>query len=205
MQRIFNTLPFVALMASVVIVSNVLVQFPFAHFGLQDLLTWGAFTYPLAFLVNDLTNRKYGPAAARKVVCAGFVLAVLLSAWFATPRIALASGSAFLLAQMLDVSIFDWLRRQAWWRAPLISTLVGSALDTVIFFSLAFAAGFSMLDTAFGFEDGSLAFAVPFAGMEVPLWVSLAIGDFAVKIIVGITMLAPYGALLTRLKPAETV
>lgn len=205
MQRLFNTLPFVALMASVVIVSNVLVQFQFAHFGLQDLLTWGAFTYPLAFLINDLTNRKYGPVAARKVVYAGFVLAVLLSAWFATPRIALASGSAFLLAQMLDVSIFDWLRRQAWWRAPLISTLAGSALDTVIFFSLAFAAGFSMLDTAFGLEDGSLAFAVPFAGMEVPLWVSLAIGDFAVKIIVGVAMLAPYGALLTRLKPAEGV
>lgn len=205
MQRLFDTLPFVALMASVVIVSNVLVQYQFAHFGLQDLLTWGAFTYPLAFLVNDLTNRKYGPVAARKVVYAGFVLAVLLSAWFATPRIALASGSAFLLAQMLDVSIFDWLRRQAWWRAPLISTLVGSALDTVIFFSLAFAAGFSMLDTAFGLEDGSLAFAVPFAGMEVPLWVSLAIGDFAVKIIVGVAMLALYGALLTRLKPAEGV
>lgn len=205
MQRLFNTLPFVALMASVVIVSNVLVQFQFAHFGLQDLLTWGAFTYPLAFLINDLTNRKYGPVAARKVVYAGFVLAVLLSAWFATPRIALASGSAFLLAQMLDVSIFDWLRRQAWWRAPLISTLAGSALDTVIFFSLAFAAGFSMLDTAFGLEDGSLAFAVPFAGLEVPLWVSLAIGDFAVKIIVGVAMLAPYGALLTRLKPAEGV
>lgn len=205
MQRILDTLPFVALMASVVIVSNVLVQYQFAHFGLQDLLTWGAFTYPLAFLVNDLTNRKYGPVAARKVVYAGFVLAVLLSAWFASPRIALASGSAFLLAQMLDVSIFDWLRRQAWWRAPLISTLAGSALDTVIFFSLAFAAGFSMLDTAFGLEDGSLAFAVPFAGMEVPLWVSLAIGDFAVKILVGIAMLAPYGVLLTRLKPAEGV
>ena len=204
MQRILNKLPFVALMAAVVIISNVLVQHPFAHFGLRDLLTWGAFTYPLAFLVNDLTNRKYGPEAARKVVYAGFVLAVLLSAWFASPRIALASGSAFLLAQMLDVSIFDWLRRQAWWRAPLISTLVGSALDTVIFFSLAFAASFSMLDTVFGLEDGSLAFAVPFAGMEVPLWVSLAIGDFAVKIIIGIAMLAPYGVLLTRLKPAET-
>lgn len=205
MPRILQTLPFVALMASVVIVSNVLVQYPFGHFGLQDLLTWGAFTYPLAFLINDLTNRKYGPEAARKVVYAGFVLAVLLSVWLASPRIALASGTAFLLAQMLDVSIFDWLRRQAWWRAPLISTLIGSALDTVVFFSLAFAAGFSMLDTIFGLEDGSLAFAVPFAGMEVPLWVSLAIGDFAVKIIVGIAMLAPYGVLLARLKPAETV
>ncbi len=205
MPRILNTLPFITLMASVVIVSNVLVQYPFAHFGLQDLLTWGAFTYPLAFLVNDLTNRRYGPGAARKVVYAGFVLAVLLSAWLASPRIAVASGSAFLLAQMLDVSIFDWLRRQAWWRAPLISTLVGSALDTVIFFSLAFAAGFSILDTALGLEDGSLAFAVPFAGMQVPLWVSLAIGDFAVKIVVGIAMLAPYGVLLTRLKPAGSV
>lgn len=205
MPKHLNALPFVVLMASVVIVSNILVQIPFPHFGLQDLLTWGAFTYPLAFLVNDLTNRRYGPAAARRVVYAGFVLAVLLSAWLASPRIAVASGSAFLLAQMLDVSIFDWLRRQAWWRAPLISTLLGSALDTVIFFSLAFAAGFSALDTAFGLEDGSLAFMVPFAGMEVPLWVSLAVGDLAVKILVGVAMLAPYGVLLTRLKPAETV
>jgi uncharacterized PurR-regulated membrane protein YhhQ (DUF165 family) len=189
-------------MAAIVAASNFLVQYPFAHFGLGNILTWGAFTYPVAFLVTDLTNRRYGTIAARKVVIAGFVIAVILSVWLATPRIAIASGTAFLAAQMLDVTIFDWLRRQAWWRAPLISTLIGSVLDTVIFFSLAFAAGFAFLDTAFGREDGSLGFPVAFFGAEVPLWVSLALGDFAVKVVIGFLMLAPYGALLNVLRPA---
>src|SRR5690606_15787250 len=115
-----------AAMTAVVVASNFLVQFPFSHFGLGEVLTWGAFTYPFAFLVTDLSNRRYGPGTARRVVIAGFTAAVVLSIWLATPRIAIASGSAFLLAQMLDVSIFDWLRRQAWWRAPLISTIIGS-------------------------------------------------------------------------------
>ncbi|MCT8998001.1 VUT family protein [Chelativorans intermedius] len=197
--------PFVAAMAIIVVASNILVQFPFQHLGLGEILTWGAFTYPLAFLVNDLTNRRFGPAAARRVVLVGFVLAVILSVWLASPRIALASGAAFLAAQLLDVAIFDRLRRSAWWRPPLVSTLAGSALDTVIFFSLAFASTFSFLDTALGREDGSLAFAVPLFGVgaEVPLWVSLALGDFAVKLLIGFAMLAPYGALLGVLKPAE--
>lgn len=205
MTPIPTTWPFVAAMAIIVVASNILVQFPFQHLGLGEILTWGAFTYPLAFLVNDLTNRRFGPAAARRVVLVGFVLAVILSVWLASPRIALASGAAFLAAQLLDVAIFDRLRRSAWWRPPLVSTLAGSALDTVIFFSLAFAGTFSFLDTALGREDGSLAFAVPLFGVgaEVPLWVSLALGDFAVKLLIGFAMLAPYGALLGVLKPAE--
>ncbi|MFC6488752.1 queuosine precursor transporter [Nitratireductor sp. GCM10026969] len=207
MNRFLAVWPFVAAMAVIVAASNVLVQFPFAHFGLGDVLTWGAFTYPIAFLVNDLTNRRFGPQAARRVVVVGFVMAMVLSVWLASPRIALASGSAFLLAQLLDISIFDRLRRSAWWRAPLISTVVGSALDTVIFFSLAFAAVFSFLDTGLGREDGSLAFAVPLFGsdMDVPLWVSLALGDLVVKLLVGLAMLVPYGALITVLRPAEAV
>lgn len=201
-SQTFSIWPFVAAMATVVVASNVLVQYPFGHFGLQDLLTWGAFTYPLAFLVNDLTNRRFGKHAARKVVLAGFALAVVLSIWLATPRIAIASGSAFLVAQLLDTQIFDRLRNDAWWKPPLVSTVIGSVVDTVLFFSLAFAATFAFLDTGLGLEDGSLGFAAPFFGAEVPLWMSLAFGDFCVKMLVGLVMLAPYGVLLTVLKPA---
>jgi queuosine precursor transporter len=201
MTSALRVLPFVSAMAVIVAVSNVLVQYPFEHFGLGEILTWGAFTYPVAFLVNDLTNRRFGAGAARRVVLAGFVIAVALSVWLATPRIAIASGSAFLAAQLLDTVVFDRLRGQAWWQAPFLSTLIGSALDTVLFFGLAFSGTFAGIDAFFGMEDGSLAFAVPFLGGEAPLWVSLAIGDFGVKILIGIAMLAPYGALLSALKP----
>lgn len=195
-------------MCAVVAASNVLVQFPFDHFGLGDVLTWGAFTYPVAFLVNDLTNRRFGPAAARKVVVAGFVIAVALSAWLATPRIAAASGSAFLVAQLLDISVFDRLRRRSWWKAPFLSTVMGSVLDTLIFFSLAFSARFSVLDAVSGMADGSLAMPVAFFGGQAPLWLSLAFGDFCVKMLMGLLMLAPYGAILsffrlTQYRPAE--
>lgn len=193
---------FMAAMAAVVVLSNYLVQFPvdlvLDSINLKDILTWGAFTYPVAFLVTDLANRRFGPSAARMVVACGFVLAVTLSIWLATPRIAIASGSAFLVAQLLDVSIFDRLRRSAWWHAPLVSSLLGSVIDTLLFFGIAFAPAFGMLD--FGGEDGSLGFAVPFLGIgaEVPLWVSLAAGDFCVKIFVGLAMLLPYGLVAKR-------
>ncbi len=201
MTSTHRILPFVAAMAAVVAASNFLVQYPFAHFGLGEILTWGAFTYPVAFLVNDLTNRRFGPRAARRVVLAGFVIAVVLSVWLATPRIAIASGTAFLAAQFLDVSVFERLRGNAWWQAPFISTLIGSVLDTILFFGLAFSAAFSGIDAVFGMEDGSLGFPVAFLGGEVPLWVSLAIGDFCVKILIGLAMLVPYGALLSVLRP----
>ena len=201
MTSTHRILPFVVAMAAVVAASNFLVQYPFTHFGLGEILTWGAFTYPVAFLVNDLTNRRFGPWAARRVVLAGFVIAVVLSVWLATPRIAIASGAAFLAAQLLDASIFDRLRGNAWWQAPFVSTLIGSVLDTVLFFGLAFSADFSGIDAMFGMEDGSLAFPVAFLGGEVPLWVSLAIGDFCVKILIGLAMLVPYGALLSVLRP----
>ena len=190
---------FVVAMSAVVLCSNILVQFPVQfHLGgvnLADLLTWGAFTYPVAFLVTDLTNRRFGASAARKVVAVGFLLAVILSIWLATPRIAIASGTAFLVAQLLDVSIFDRLRNGVWWQAPLISSILGSVIDTLLFFSIAFAPLFGFFD--FGGDDGSLGFAVPFLGVrsQVPLWISLAAGDFLVKVLVGLAMLLPYGVI----------
>lgn len=201
----------VAAMVVVVAASNFLVQFPVAvqlgGINLGDILTWGAFTYPVAFLVTDLTNRAFGPARARLVVIAGFAVAVILSIWLATPRIAIASGTAFLLAQFLDISIFHRLRNGAWWQAPMFSSLVSSALDTILFFSLAFAAPFAALDTLFGREDGSLAFPAPLLGVgpEVELWVSLGLGDFLVKLVLAVLLLAPYKTLRGWLAGRGTV
>ncbi|WP_116652700.1 VUT family protein [Pelagibacterium sediminicola] len=189
-------------MAVVVTASNFLVQFPVdAQIGALDLaeiLTWGAFTYPVAFMVNDLTNRHFGPVTARKVVLVGFAIAVAMSVLLASPRIAIASGTAFLVAQLLDTQIFHRLRAASWWKAPLISSTAGSVIDTILFFGLAFAASFAFLDTAFGMEESSLAFPVPFLsvfGFETPLWVSLAVGDFLVKLVVALALLAPYKIL----------
>ncbi|WP_439816062.1 queuosine precursor transporter [Zavarzinia sp. CC-PAN008] len=166
----------VAAMVAVVVASNILVQYPVQALGLAEVLTWGAFTYPLAFLVTDVTNRALGPQAARRAVYAGFAVAVVLSIWLADPRIALASGTAFLLGQLLDISVFNRLRRQSWWRAPLVSSSLGSIADTALFFSLAFA------------------------GTEVP-WVTLALGDLAVKLAFAVLLLAPFRALSARLAP----
>nr|WP_321461002.1 queuosine precursor transporter [uncultured Cohaesibacter sp.] len=189
-------------MVGVVAASNYLVQFPFEPFGLQDLLTWGAFTYPMAFLVTDLTNRKCGPKNARIVVAAGFAIAVLISIWLATPRIAIASGSAFLVAQLLDITIFNRLRRNSWWKAPLASSFFGSVLDTVVFFGISFAASFAFLDTGFGMapdmfptEASSL---LSLGIIDAPRWVSWAIVDYSCKMFVALLMLAPYRLLLSR-------
>ncbi len=178
-------------MTLVVVASNVLVRYPFEPFGLGDYLTWGAFSYPVAFLVTDLTNRRYGASIARQLVIVGFIIAVRLSVWLATPRIALASGTAFLVGQLLDITVFNRLRRQSWWHAPLAGSVVGSALDTALFFSLAFA----------GIEDMSVP--VPVFGVTLPLWQSLAIFDFAVKMLVALLALIPYGALMSAIMPME--
>ena len=187
----------IAAMAATVLASNVLVQFL-----LGDWLTWGALTYPLAFLVNDVTNRLHGPAAARRVVLWGFAAGLLASgvgtqvegafgplvSW----RVALGSGLAFLAAQMADVAIFDRLRGGAWWRAPLASTVVGSALDTALFFTIAFSAALA-LPPAWG--DVSWANApVPLlgAGPVLPLWASLALADWGVKMAVAALALVPF-------------
>ncbi|KQY12249.1 queuosine precursor transporter [Rhizobium sp. Root482] len=199
---------YVALMTVVVVASNVLVQYPLpgsiAGMQLGDLLTWGAFSYPVAFLVTDLTNRQFGPRTARKVVVAGFVVAIFLSVLVATPRIAIASGSAFLLGQFLDISVFNRLRRQSWWRAPLIGSLFGSLLDTAIFFSFAFASVFAL----FGPNDPFALESAPILGLmtaEAPRWVSWALGDLSVKILVGLAMLLPYGALMSVVRPMPAV
>ncbi|MEM8877088.1 MAG: queuosine precursor transporter [Pseudomonadota bacterium] len=174
---------FAAAMAFIVVASNVLVQHPFTPWGLQDYLTWGAFTYPIAFLVTDLSNRRFGPDVARRVVLVGFVIAVALSIVFATPRIALASGTAFLTAHLLDIFVFNRLRTGVWWRAPLISSTIGSALDTVLFFSLAFA----------GAGIGTAVY--PLVG-EAPVWAGWAFVDFLVKLVVALTLLIPFRAMI---------
>jgi queuosine precursor transporter len=178
-------------MTLVVAASNALVRVPFEPFGLADKLTWGAFAYPVAFLVTDLTNRRFGAPAARKAVYAGFALAVVLSLALATPRIALASGAAFLIGQLLDVAVFSRLRRLAWWRAPLAASLAGSAVDTALFFSLAFAG------------DPAMSAPVDLFGAPAPLWASLAVFDFVVKVLGAALLLAPYGALMRVVRPFE--
>ncbi|WP_316862948.1 queuosine precursor transporter [uncultured Cohaesibacter sp.] len=189
-------------MVGVVAASNYLVQFPFKPFGLQDLLTWGAFTYPMAFLVTDLTNRKCGPQNARLVVLAGFAIAVLISIWLATPRIAIASGSAFLVAQLLDITVFNRLRKNTWWQAPLASSFFGSVIDTVIFFGISFAVQFAFIDLASGITPDT--FATESASLlslgliDAPRWVSWAIVDYSCKMVVALAMLAPYRLLLGR-------
>ena len=161
-------------MAVVVVGSNVLVQYP-----INQWLTWGAISYPVAFLVADLINRRFGPGAARRVVAAGFIIAVIFSIWVATPRIAMASGLAFLFAQLLDIQVFDRLRHQAWWRAPFIGGALGATLDTFMFFGLAFAG----------------------TGID---WMSLVVGDLAVKLAVNLALLAPFRALMWNLARPQT-
>lgn len=185
----------VAAMAAIVVASNIAVQYPFTPWGLQDYLTWGAFTYPVAFLVTDLTNRRFGVQAARRLVAAGFVVAVAISALLSEPRIAMASGTAFLAGQLLDVTVFNRLRRMAWWKAPLAAGLVGSAIDTVLFFSLAFAG--VMTDTA---DYGLLGMSI-----IAPVWMGWAFSDFLVKVAMALLMLVPYGALLRIVLPMERV
>jgi uncharacterized PurR-regulated membrane protein YhhQ (DUF165 family) len=188
----------VAAMAVVVLASNILVQYPFGHAGLGDYLTWGAFSYPFAFLVTDLSNRRFGPLGARRVVYAGFVLAVALSIHFATPRIAIASGSAFLAAQLLDISIFTRLRGQAWWLPPFASSVISSGLDTAIFFSVAFACG---PVPGFGVTVGDMLAAVGISDSCAALpWVNLAVADYLVKLSLAALSLAPYGVLLTVMR-----
>tara|TARA_B100000700_G_C14782611_1_gene732077 strand:+ start:231 stop:818 length:588 start_codon:yes stop_codon:yes gene_type:complete len=169
-------------MAIVVTFSNYLVQFPIHYGGLQNVLTYGAFSYPVAFLITDLANRKYGKAIARKIVYFGFILGVILTLYFATDfsnliskRIAIGSGIAFLTAQLIDVQIFDRLRKKTWYVAPLASSLLGSVIDTFLFFSIAFY------------------------GTEIN-WLTLSLGDLSVKIFVALVMLIPFRFLLSRIK-----
>lgn len=190
-------------MAIIVVASNILVQYPIGQW-----LTWGAFTYPFAFLVSELVNRFHGVAAARRVVYAGFAVGLICSVIgtqiigefgpLVTLRVAIGSGLAFLAGQLLDVTVFDKLRRKAWWRAPFLGSMLGSSVDTVLFFTLAFSSAFIWLDPA---SDVSWAAAqVPLLGFgpEVPLWVSLGLADFCVKVAVDLIALMPFRLAIAK-------
>ena len=181
MNKLFLFLSF--LMGVVVLSSNYLVQFPIQYYGLEEILTYGAFSYPVAFLITDLANRSCGKLVARKIVYIGFAIGISFTLLFSTNfadlisiRIAIGSGTAFLVAQLLDVQIFDQLRKKKWFIAPLTSSLIGSTIDTFLFFSISF-----------------YATGIP--------WVTLSLGDLAVKILVALVMLIPFRILLGTLKP----
>ncbi len=182
MKRLFLTLSF--LMGLVVLASNYLVQFPIKYYGLEEILTYGAFSYPIAFLITDLANRSYGKIVARKIVYIGFTIGISFTLLFSTNfgdlisiRIAVGSGTAFIVAQLLDVQIFDQLRKKKWFIAPLTSSLIGSTIDTFLFFSISFyATGIS--------------------------WFTLSLGDLAVKVFVALLMLIPFRILLGTFKEA---
>ncbi|MEM9575546.1 MAG: queuosine precursor transporter [Pseudomonadota bacterium] len=201
-------LPGIIAMAAIVVASNILVQFLFGNW-----LTWGAFTYPLAFLVTDIMNRTYGAQAARRVVFVGFIVGILCSLIgtqivgefgpLVTLRIAMGSGIAFLTAQLLDVAIFSALRNGAWWRAPLASTLIGSTVDTALFFSIAFSASFVFLEPANDVSWAGEILPLLGVGPEAPLWVSLAVADWGVKLGLALIALIPFRVITARLSVAH--
>ena len=181
MNRIFFALSF--LMGVIVLGSNYLVQFPINYYGLEQILTYGAFSYPVAFLITDLANRSFGKIVARQIVYIGFIIGISFTLLFSTNfgdiisiRIAIGSGTAFLVAQLLDVQIFDKLRKKDWFIAPLTSSIIGSIVDTFLFFSISFY------------------------GTGLP-WITLSLGDLTIKILVALTMLIPFRLLLKTLKP----
>ncbi len=183
MNKVFLILSI--LMGVVVLSSNYLVQFPINYYGLNEVLTYGAFSYPIAFLITDLTNRSYGKLIARKIVYIGFALGISFTLLFSTNfadlislRIAIGSGTAFLVAQLLDVQIFDQLRKKKWFVAPLTSSFIGSLVDTFLFFSISF-----------------YATGIP--------WITLSLGDLSVKLLVSLVMLIPFRLLLGTLKAAK--
>ena len=195
-------------MAAIVVASNILVQFLFGQW-----LTWGAFTYPLAFLVTDLVNRVYGPRSARTVVLAGFAVGIACSfvgtqiegqfGPLVTLRIAIGSGVAFLVAQLLDVLLFDRLRHDAWWRAPLFSSVAGSTLDTALFFAIAFSASLTFIEPANDVGWANEVLPMLGVGPVVPLWMSLAIADWTVKLSIALIALIPFRLIVTNLvRPA---
>ena len=216
----------VAAMVVVVAASNILVLYPLqvqlGSVNLADLLTWGAFTFPFAFLITDLINRYDGARRARLVALAGFVVGLGVSFYLSfhplpwndgggaatTQRIATASAAAFIVGQLLDISIFARLRTaRAWYLPPLLGSLFGSMIDTAIFFTIAFAPALAGVDALFGLADGSLGFPAPWLGIgpEVPLWFSLASGDFLVKFLAALLLLAPYRALMGRIMPLPPI
>ena len=196
-------LPGILAMATIVVASNILVQFLFGQW-----LTWGAFTYPFAFLVTDLMNRIYGANAARRVIFVGFVVGVICSLIgtqmpgefgpLVTLRIAIGSGTAFLVAQLIDVSIFSALKNDKWWRAPLASSIIGSTVDTALFFTIAFSAGLTFLEPSNDVSWANETLPVLGFGPVAPLWTSLAVADWGVKLTLALIALMPFKAITTR-------
>jgi queuosine precursor transporter len=201
--------PAVLAMAVIVMASNILVQFLAGPW-----LTWGAFTYPFAFLVTDLTNRFHGVRAARRVVLAGFGVGLICSLIgtqimgafgpLVTLRVALGSGLAFLCAQLIDVTVFDRLRAGSWWKAPLVSTLVGSSLDTTVFFTIAFSATLAFIEPGNDVSWATGPIALLGVGPQAPLWVSLALADWGVKLLLALVALVPFRLLAARLGTSVT-
>ncbi|MGR3615549.1 MAG: queuosine precursor transporter [Paracoccaceae bacterium] len=206
-------LPGILAMAAIVVASNILVQFLFGNW-----LTWGAFTYPLAFLVTDVMNRVYGAGPARRVVFIGFIVGVICSLigtqvmlqgdGFTYPavtlRIAIGSGLAFLTAQMLDVTIFSALREGKWWRAPLASTLIGSTVDTALFFSIAFSGTLAWIEPANDVSWAGEVLPLLGTGPLAPLWVSLAVADWMVKLSLALLALVPFRIIVGKLTAPAT-
>jgi uncharacterized integral membrane protein (TIGR00697 family) len=206
-------LPGIFAMAAVVVASNVLVQFLYG-----DWLTWGAFTYPIAFLVTDVMNRVYGVGPARRVVIAGFIVGVICSLigtqimlqgdGFTYPavtlRIAIGSGTAFLVAQLTDVAVFNRLREGAWWRAPLASTLIGSSLDTAIFFTIAFSGALTFVEPGNDVSWAGEMLPLLGSGPVAPLWVSLAVADWMVKLSLALLALVPFRIIVGSLTARTT-
>ena len=204
-----HLIPGILAMAAVVLVSNILVQFLFGQW-----LTWGAFTYPLAFLVTDIMNRVYGQQAARRVVLAGFVTGLICSfigtqimgefGPLVTLRIAIGSGIAFLTAQLIDIAVFNRFRDSTWWHAPAVSSLVGGSIDTALFFTIAFSASLAFLEP--GNDVGWAGEALPMlgAGPVVPLWVSLAVADWLVKLALALLALVPFRIIVGKLAGRAT-
>ncbi len=194
----------IAAMALTVVASNILVQFLVGQW-----LTWGAFVYPIAFLITDLMNRFFGPNAARRVILAGFVVGILCSLVgsqiegefgpLVTLRIAIGSGTAFLVAQLLDVSIFDRLRKDVWWKAPLVSTLIGSTVDTFLFFFIAFSSQLTFLEPTVGTEWANEPTMLLGFGPELPYWTSLATADLGVKLTLALWLLIPFRVISRKL------
>lgn len=205
-----HIIPGILAMAAIVVASNILVQFLI----LDGLLTWGAFTYPFAFLVTDLMNRIYGPSAARKVIFAGFIAGIVCSLigtqiilqgeGFTYPavalRVAVGSATAFLIAQLVDVFVFDKLRSGTWWKAPLVSSIIGSALDTAIFFSIAFSQSIQLFGENADMEINWAWETTPLllSGPDAPLWVTLALTDWFVKLALVLIALVPFRIILQR-------
>ena len=201
-----NYLPGILAMATIVVASNILVQFLFGQW-----LTWGAFTYPFAFLVTDVMNRMYGSRAARRVIFVGFIVGVICSLIgtqiqgefgpLVTLRIALGSGTAFLVAQMLDVSIFSALKNGKWWRAPLASSVIGSTVDTALFFTIAFSSALIFLEPANDVSWANETLPLLGLGPIAPLWVSLAVADWGVKLAIALLALIPFRLIVGKNAP----